>query len=119
MDVSSRYFYHSFPRRAHHDADRAKRILASISKNGLLLVPEEVSWTDPTQNDKSMRIHAIQRRACFTELTSDELGQHANVFGAFAIEADEKVSGTDMPVWEGSKCHWQHVTGHKDRRFEQ
>jgi len=86
LDVSHRYFYHSFPRRAHHDADRAKRILASICKNGLLLVPEEVSWSDPTQTDKSLRIHAIQRRACFTELSAEELGQHADVFGAFAIE---------------------------------
>lgn len=83
-----RYFYHSFPRRRKGDDNSAKGllILESICKNGLLLVPEVVTWTDVSTGKKGDTITAEQMRACFTELPRCELPTHANVFGSFALE---------------------------------
>jgi hypothetical protein len=87
-DVDSDFehcFYHSFPRRNATDA-HGLRVLELMCRNGLLLVPEEVSWCDPTQPDRTKRIHAVQRRLCFTGLSRDELARHLQTFGPFSIE---------------------------------
>jgi len=87
--MSERFFYHSFPRpRQSMAGEPAKglKILSSICQNGLLLVPESVSWSDPSATQATDRIRAIQRRICFTELAPEELQTHAKVFGAFALE---------------------------------
>lgn len=88
-DTSERFFYHSFPRPRTSVADltvKGLKILRSMCRNGLLLVPERVSWSDPTGTRPGDRIHAIQRRIAFTELAPHELHQHAETFGAFALE---------------------------------
>jgi len=66
--------------------DRGCSLLDSMCRNGLLLVPELVSWSDPTQSDSSNRINAVQRRICFTELSTEELPEHIEAFGGFCLE---------------------------------
>lgn len=88
-DISERFFYHSFPRpRASVSDQTAKglKILRSMCRNGFLLVPERVSWSDPTGTQPGDRIHALQRRIAFTELAPQELHRHAKTFGPFALE---------------------------------
>ncbi len=78
-----RYFYHSFPRR-NHTQDRGIRVLNSIIQYGLLLTPELVQAALP--NDPENPFCIFQQRISFTELAPSELQQHAETFGAFAIE---------------------------------
>lgn len=86
MSSVRRYFYHSFPRRSKSGNDKGIEILSSICQNGLLLVPEQVTWTDPTEADGITPILAVQRRACFTELAPEELLEHGKIFGPYAVE---------------------------------
>jgi hypothetical protein len=98
-----RFFYHSFPRPRPSAGDQTRKglqILRSMCRNGLLLVPERVSWTDPTGTRPGDRIHALQRRISFTELAPHELRAHAETFGPFALEyriADLRALGV-LPV---------------------
>lgn len=83
-----RYFYHSFPRRgrtAPNYNELGLKVLESICCNGLLLVPELVTWHDPQSIGHEL-LRANQKRVCFTELAPSELAQHAKHFGSFAIE---------------------------------
>lgn len=85
----NRFFYHSFPRPRKSTPDhdgKGLRILESMCRNGLLLVPERVSWHDPTGSRPGDQIHALQRRIAFTELAPSELPEHAEFFGPFALE---------------------------------
>jgi hypothetical protein len=98
-----RFFYHSFPRprpSAGNQTRKGLQILRSMCRNGLLLVPERVSWTDPTGTRPGDRIHALQRRISFTRLAPYELHAHAETFGPFALEyriADLRALGV-LPV---------------------
>ena len=86
-----RYFYHCFPRRFRNDNAKAAvhglRVLESIVDHGLLLVPEAVTWQKVLDDGTSAGFNSTcQVRACFTELSPDELPDHSRVFGPFAIE---------------------------------
>ena len=85
---TDRYFYHSFPRRVGEDEiKKGLQILESMVESGLLLTPEQTSWSEPlTDGTHSEPWKIIQKRACFTELSPSELQDHAAVFGHFAIE---------------------------------
>jgi hypothetical protein len=87
--MADRFFYHSFPRPRAGVRDQTLKgltILRSMCRNGLLLVPERVSWNDPTGTQPGDRTYALQRRIAFTELAPDELRSHAETFGPFALE---------------------------------
>ena len=89
--MENRFFCHSFPRRRRDTdslaIDKGLVILSSIVRSGFLLTPEMVEWRehldDGTQSDP---IQVFQKRVCFTELAPQELSEHGNLFGAFAIE---------------------------------
>ncbi|MCP4897456.1 MAG: hypothetical protein GY906_10840 [bacterium] len=91
---SERFFYHSFPRRARSDEERAliagPKILAAIRDLGILLTPETNEWKELLGVDgnlsKSMMIGQV--RCCFTELMPEELPKHAEDFGQFSVEFD-------------------------------
>ena len=88
-DTPERFFYHSFPRPRRavaNQIEKGLKILHSLCRNGLLLVPERVSWTDPTGTRPGDKVHAFQRRISFTELAPCELREHAQTFGPFALE---------------------------------
>lgn len=96
-----RFFYHSFPRRYkgnEEDREKPLAILESICKNGLLLVPEVVIWTDVSLNKIGGKIIAEQLRACFTELPRRELEMHSKVFGPYSIEFDIVVISQNNPA---------------------
>ena len=94
-------FFHSFPRRrqsesetdAHH---KGLQILRHIVANGIMLVPEIVTW-----HDKSMMMSLCQLRFCLTALESSELQKHSKIFGDFSLEFSSsfirKLGG--MPVF--------------------
>lgn len=100
--ATEHYFYHSFPRRSDPSGrhDLGLRILESIARDGLLLTPEEVTWLDPLDAGADSRVHAYQRRVCFTQLSPDELPAHEQVFGAFSLEfgVEELRTMGAMPV---------------------
>jgi hypothetical protein len=90
--MDARFFYHSFPRRGRSDPtaiEKGCQLLTSIRDLGLLMVPEQIEWKQPHADGslpRSLRI--LQRRVCFTELAPRELSEHAEKFGAFALEFD-------------------------------
>lgn len=88
--TEQRFFYHSFPRprKSQDPHTKGAAILESACRNGLLLVPELVSFHDPSGSRQGDKVHALQRRMCFTELAPLELGDHAKVFGPFGFEYD-------------------------------
>jgi hypothetical protein len=91
-DRAERFFYHSFPRRGRGsdgEIDKGCKILSLICDAGLLLAPEIVPWSYPhADGSPPRRQQIIQRRICFRELASDELIEHAEEFGHFALEFD-------------------------------
>ena len=89
----NRHFYHCFPRPRPGEAysktvDRGWAILQSISRSGLVLAPEVVEWKTPVSIGSPSPVQILQQRICFTELSRNELGEHAKRFGPFAIESD-------------------------------
>ena len=93
MTKHKKYFYHSFPRPRDGEsrgevADRGWTILTSIRRAGLILAPEIVEWRTPVSIGSPSPIRLLQRRICFTELSRDEVGRHAERFGPFALEFD-------------------------------
>jgi hypothetical protein len=86
--TASRFFYHSFPRRAADEGySRALSILESVLKRGLLLVPERIEFQEELADGSfSAPWHIMQKRICFTELHPQELAGHAERFGSFALE---------------------------------
>ena len=88
-----RFFYHSFPRprqgETHSEtASRGWAILRLMKKLGLILAPEVVEWHIPVSLSLGTPspIQILQRRICFTELSQQELSEHATRFGPFALE---------------------------------
>lgn len=84
-------FYHSFPRRWRGSPEEACRkglaILDSIVCSGLLLAPERVTFRERLASGKpGPEIEVYQKRACFTQLARTDVAEHAQEFGAFAIE---------------------------------
>ena len=90
--MESRFFYHSFPRRGKSDStmiEKGCQLLTSIRDIGLLMVPEQIEWKQPLADGSPARVlRILQRRVCFTELAPRELPEHAEKFGAFALEFD-------------------------------
>jgi len=89
--MNDRYFYHSF-RRIRPDEDRSAAIkqtlsiLEAMEKIGLILAPEVVTWDIPLADQTTKRISYRQRRICFTELSRQELPDHARKFGPVSLE---------------------------------
>ena len=93
--AESRYFYHSFPRPRPGEPrneviSRGLSILKSINKSGLTLAPEIVEWHVPPGLSIGVAspLRVFQQRICFTELSPDELADHSETFGPFAMEFD-------------------------------
>jgi len=90
--MDTRFFYHSFPRRGKTDPtaiEKGCQLLTSIRDLGLLMVPEQIEWKQPHADGSPSRVlRILQRRVCFTELAPHELSEHAEKFGAFALEFD-------------------------------
>ena len=90
---SQRYFYHSFPRPRKCESygetvQRGWAILQSIKRLGLILAPEIVEWETLGSDGSPSPTQLLQRRICFTELSTYELGEHSKSFGPFALEFD-------------------------------
>ncbi|MFM0391183.1 hypothetical protein [Paraburkholderia phytofirmans] len=92
--LDNRRFFHSFPRPKKKDhpsatLDRGLRILKLMRDTGLILAPEVVDWdlTSLGVAEKE-KLQFLQRRACFTELSFDELPQHAETFGPISLAFD-------------------------------
>ena len=88
-----RYFYHSFPRPRKCESygetvQRGWAILQSLSRLGLILAPEIVEWETLGSDGSPSPTQFLQRRICFTELSTKELGEHSKSFGPFALEFD-------------------------------
>lgn len=98
--VTARSLFHSFPRPKGRNADEIMKLGLAILNNtlnvGLVLAPEVVTWKhqhgDPTT--------ILQRRICFTELSTSELPEHAKSFGPFALRfsPDKLRAAGAMPV---------------------
>src|SRR5262245_55986431 len=84
------FFYHSFPRpRAGNPEQLGLHILGSILDRGLLLTPEKFEFREAlVGGSTSPPWQIFQKRICFTELSPQQLGEHAKTFGKFAIEFD-------------------------------
>ena len=93
MKNNQRYFYHSFPRPRNGESNgetvqRGWAILQSIRRLGLILAPEIVEWETLGSDGSPSPTELLQRRICFTELSTKELGEHSKRFGPFALEFD-------------------------------
>jgi hypothetical protein len=81
-------FFHSFPRPRGNgpvDEDKGLKILESVLKSGLLLVPEVTVYPPETPEGQEYRL--IQSRFCLTQLdTIEDLERHAEFFGTFHLE---------------------------------
>jgi len=90
--MQERYFYHCFPRRGGElpqAIEKGCQILTTIRDLGLVLMPEIIEWNQPSADGAPPRVFPVlQKRVCFTELNSDELPQHTEKFGQFALEFD-------------------------------
>ena len=91
MKDEPRFFYHSFPRPRQGEtqsetASRGWAILQSMQNLRIVLAPEVVEWHTPVSLGTPSPIQILQRRICFTELSSQELKEHSTRFGPFALE---------------------------------
>jgi hypothetical protein len=78
------------------------RILESMLTSGFVLAPEVIRWNEfLLGGSPSPTVAILQKRISFTELAFEELPQHAQEFGHFAvefeIEALRKLGA--LPVW--------------------
>jgi hypothetical protein len=92
-DAHHRLFFHSFPRPKATESEedtleRGLSILGFMKKVGLVLAPEIVDWDVSVISGGAERLHILQRRACFTELSSSELTAHSTMFGPIALSFD-------------------------------
>jgi hypothetical protein len=142
-DAQDRLFFHSFPRpkAAESEEDTLERglgILGFMKKVGLVLAPEIVDWDVSVISGGAERLHILQRRACFTELSLSELTAHNTMFGpialSFNVSALRSAGATpvlyvpqgiaDNPLSQiGTFCvrgayHTQHVLRHLERLRE-
>jgi hypothetical protein len=105
----TRYFYHCFPQwigsqkqSPQASYDSALRVLSLMFRWGLLLTPEEIIFQGESYTDEepAPSLPIVQKRLCFTELSEDELPNHAQIFGPIALEFDQstlrRIGG--MPV---------------------
>ena len=92
-DLKKRRLFHSFPRPRHGEPpantlDRGLVILNFMKEAGLVLAPEIVEWDLSILLQKQDPVRVLQRRACFTELSLEELPNHASVFGPISLSFD-------------------------------
>ncbi len=89
------YFYHSFPKsngtKKSEDYRYGVAILESILKNGLLLTPEVLEFTEERINGEPRISKATQCRACFTLINQSELKEHSKTFGSFSLEFETDI----------------------------
>jgi len=87
-------FYHSFPRPKLGQDSRQKglKILESFLKNGILLVPETITynWEKNDEEKTQEKYNVVQRRFCLTQIDISELMAHEKHFGNFHIEFMDK-----------------------------
>ena len=97
---AERYFYHSFPQFGVDDPDLERKnglvILESIVRNGLLLTPETIEWSESLTlksggTSRSDPWCVSQKRCCFTELFPHELSDHSRRYGHFALEFEIEI----------------------------
>jgi hypothetical protein len=76
-------FYHSFPRPkpGQNSSQKGLTILESFLKNGILLVPEVITY-----NWEQEEYNVVQRRFCMTQIDISELKAHEKYFGGFHLE---------------------------------
>ena len=91
--MRDRYFFHSFPRPKKDESEdatleRGLKILAFMKDFGLVLAPEIVDWDVSLISGGAEQLQILQRRACFTELSTDELPGHSAIFGPLALSFD-------------------------------
>ena len=88
----STYLYHSFPRRSDRskafDEPKGESILRLMTKHGLLLAPEVITWIERSRNNlnRRRRLKKLQQRFCLTELRPNQLLKHSKIFGRYALE---------------------------------
>jgi hypothetical protein len=83
--------YHCFPRRKRdgNEIDKGLSILKSILTHGILLTPEIIKWTEEIHNNNlTNEFVQVSKRVCFTELEEEDLNNHFNLFGNFALAFD-------------------------------
>ena len=93
MSVTSRYFFHSFPRPKATESrgatlNRALGILSLMKRVGLILAPELVVWDVGILGSGAKPVALLQRRASFTELDISELRSHSRKFGPLSLAFD-------------------------------
>jgi hypothetical protein len=87
--VSGESFFHSFPRdRSLRGAAASLKILRSVLKFGLLLVPEIVNYPAELRDagDERDKIVSVQRRLSLTMLPPEQLLDHCKIFGPVSLE---------------------------------
>jgi hypothetical protein len=90
----------------HAPADRARSILSSIVKNGLLLTTTNAGALDGFEirdgENKLRRIEVMQRaRICFTDIPMDLLATHGGSYGRYGVgfSRETVVSWGGCPAW--------------------
>lgn len=88
-----RHVFHSFPRPKSGESkdstlERGFNILAFMKEFGLVLAPEIVEWDVSLLSRGTEQLRILQRRACFTELSIEELPTHSAIFGPIALSFD-------------------------------
>jgi len=88
-----RHFFHSFPRPKADESkeatlERGLNILSFMKECGLVLAPEIVDWDVGLISGGAEQLRILQRRACFTELSTGDLPKHAEIFGPIALSFD-------------------------------
>lgn len=91
--MQQRNLFHSFPRPKRDEVkaatlERGLSMLTSMKGVGLVLAPEIVEWDVSVISGGAEELRLLQRRACFTELSPEELARHSLVFGPIALSFD-------------------------------
>lgn len=82
--------YHAFPRGFRSSPTEEERIglatLDSMARIGLVFTPEITRWFEQMDDGSQRSLFSATKRISFTYLSEDELVQHGETFGRFAIE---------------------------------
>jgi hypothetical protein len=92
-DVHAHHFFHSFPRPKQDEPERdtlarGLNILAFMKEAGFVLAPEVVDWDVSVVGGGAEQLRILQRRACFTELSTADLAAHTALFGPITLSFD-------------------------------
>lgn len=97
--MHDRFFFHSFPRPKHGEAQDAVqqkglKILNFMRNTGLVLAPEIIDWDISGIVSGDEKLKLLQQRLCFTEISTEELPERSKHFGPFAISFETGVLRT-------------------------